>query len=420
MISKHHIYIALLMLMSSWPYLSEANQQQIYTQKDITAVLKKAYTAIKSLQSLSYDITYSSKSYTSNDTFVSTATGLLKYDPSIKLGTKLALDIQYYSKVSKTVRYNGQYAAIHYTDSSGHVVNKLTDVNKEGINWFYGSSIQDYAYNHIFNPKELKRVYSILYRHFIKSISMTDTLLNDQPCYYIIIKAKNINRPNFEQNSITELIIDKSTYLPAVYSKKGTFEGIDLYDLYVIHFKSINMPINDAVFQGDINALPEEEHPAAAVAPVTPSENTSSTAEPDIAMATLPIPTISGDTIVLSQYAGKVVVLDFWYRTCLPCLKLMPEINRLQEQYKDREVLILGINDIDDQESVREYFRLKGYTYSSSYKNGYNFSSFAKITQNPTTIIIGKDGKVAATSIGYGKKSFNELKKAIEKALQEK
>src|SRR5690606_20040822 len=140
--------------------------------------------------------------------------------------------------------------------------------------------------------------------------------LNNQACYHIVIKAKNSKRPNFIQNSITEWVIDKSTHLPVAYCLKGTFEGADLYDLYVINFKSINTPINDTVFQGDINALPEEEHPAAAVAPVTPSENTSSTAEPDIAMATLPIPTISGDTIVLSQYAGKVVVLDFWYRTC--------------------------------------------------------------------------------------------------------
>src|SRR5690606_9771457 len=251
MISKHHIYIALLMLMSSWPYLSEANQQQIYTQKDITAVLKKAYTAIKSLQSLSYDITYMDKSY--NDTARSQASCVLKFDPSVKLEAKFTMDIQL-TDGTKAVRYNGQYATIRYTDKDHNTQSKTIDINKDGLSWFNGSNIKNYSYHHIFNPKDLKRVHSILYRHFIKSISMTDTLLNDQPCYYIVIKAKNINRPNFVQNSITELIIDKNTHLPVVCSKKGTFEGIDLYDLYVIHFKSISTPINNAVFQGDINA----------------------------------------------------------------------------------------------------------------------------------------------------------------------
>src|SRR5690554_6097157 len=56
-------------------------------------------------------------------------------------------------------------------------------------------------------------------------------------------------------------------------------------------------------------------------------------------------------TVKISGLKDKVVLLDFWYRGCYPCLKAIPDLIKLQEEFKD-DLVIIGINDIDDQEDV--------------------------------------------------------------------
>lgn len=403
-----------LALLISFPHKSGATTPDSkYSGKDIKEVLKKSYTAITGLQSLSYDVTHLSKSYTNNDTIMSHASCLLRCSPSVELHAMFTLNIQYDVNETKMVKYNGQYATIYYA-KDGNAESTKINIDKEGFNWFNGTNIRDYVYNHIINSKDLKRVNNIIYKPFIESISMTDTLLSGLSCYHVVVKTKNSNRANAVKNSITEWTIDKNTYLPLAYCISGTFEDIDMYDQYTFHIKAVNPELSDTVFNGEITGLPAEP---VAVIPVAATENTSN-ATRDADMTVLPIPIINDDTITLSKYKGKVVVLDFWYRTCLPCLQLMPDIDKLSGEYKKEDVLILGINDIDSKETVAKYFSYKGYHYLSSYKNEHNISSLANIKENPTTVIIGKQGEVVQKIIGYDRGSYKEIKRAIEKELK--
>ncbi|MEW6210365.1 MAG: TlpA disulfide reductase family protein [Acidobacteriota bacterium] len=52
---------------------------------------------------------------------------------------------------------------------------------------------------------------------------------------------------------------------------------------------------------------------------------------------------IRGQTVRLSDYRGKVVLINFWASWCAPCLAEMPELVRLQEEYKDKGLQIIGI-----------------------------------------------------------------------------
>ena len=53
---------------------------------------------------------------------------------------------------------------------------------------------------------------------------------------------------------------------------------------------------------------------------------------------------LDGKTHALAEYRGKVVVLDFWYRGCGWCIKAMPQLNALAEQFEGRPVAVLGMN----------------------------------------------------------------------------
>ena len=122
-------------------------------------------------------------------------------------------------------------------------------------------------------------------------------------------------------------------------------------------------------------------------------------------------------TVKLADLKGKVVLLDFWYRGCYACLKAMPDLIKLQEEFKD-DLVIIGINDFDDQQDVKDYFEYKKVNYLSTYKTDIDISKGAKITAFPTTILYDKQGKLLQVDTGYSKAGIRQLKKAIKKALK--
>ncbi|MDD3772875.1 MAG: TlpA disulfide reductase family protein [Weeksellaceae bacterium] len=121
--------------------------------------------------------------------------------------------------------------------------------------------------------------------------------------------------------------------------------------------------------------------------------------------------------VKVSDLKGKVVLIDFWYRGCFPCLKAIPDLIKLQEEFKG-DLVIIGINDIDIKEDVIDYFDYKNVNYLSTYKTSYNISKNFKIKAFPTTILYDKQGNVIQTDTGYNKTGIRKLRKAIKTALK--
>ncbi|MDV6169052.1 TlpA disulfide reductase family protein [Flavobacterium sp. DG1-102-2] len=124
-------------------------------------------------------------------------------------------------------------------------------------------------------------------------------------------------------------------------------------------------------------------------------------------------------TVNLSQLKGKVVLLDFWYRGCAPCLMAIPDLVKLQEEFKD-DLVIIGINHSDTQDDVIDYFNYKKPNYASTYKNGDNIPKALNVTiiGYPTTMLYGKQGKLIKMDAGYRKGGIRSLRNGIKKALK--
>lgn len=92
---------------------------------------------------------------------------------------------------------------------------------------------------------------------------------------------------------------------------------------------------------------------------------------------------------------GKVVVLDFWGPFCAPCLSLFPHMNNLHETFKDKGVVFVAIAD---QPFDRCKPKLKKHPLNFIQVFDINFVAFKAfgVAALPRTVIIGKDGKVAA------------------------
>ncbi|MES1212547.1 MAG: TlpA disulfide reductase family protein [Leifsonia sp.] len=115
--------------------------------------------------------------------------------------------------------------------------------------------------------------------------------------------------------------------------------------------------------------------------------------------------TDAGTEVSSSDFAGKVVVLNFWYADCPPCRLEAPDLEKLNRQYSDKGVVFLGVNVQNTGPTARSFEKAHGVTYPSILDavSGSVTAAFAgKIspTAVPTTLIIDAKGRVAARFTG--------------------
>lgn len=126
--------------------------------------------------------------------------------------------------------------------------------------------------------------------------------------------------------------------------------------------------------------------------------------------------TIHGNLVKISNFDGKVLVVDFWATWCPPCLKEIPHFIELQEKYKDK-VKFIGLNVNEEPDKVIEFVKSMGINYTIGYSDEKIENLFGGITGLPTTIIIGKDKRIKSKVVGYRPKEWFEQQ--IINALKE-
>ncbi|HEY4152221.1 MAG TPA: TlpA disulfide reductase family protein [Pseudolysinimonas sp.] len=139
---------------------------------------------------------------------------------------------------------------------------------------------------------------------------------------------------------------------------------------------------------------------------VSPDGTTKTIAQADRGSAvTWSGTTDAGTKVSSSDYAGKVVVLNFWYADCPPCRLEAPDLENLNQQYSSQGVVFLGVNTTNTAATAISFEKSHGVTYPSILDavNGSVTVAFAgKIspTAVPTTLIIDAKGRVAARFTG--------------------
>lgn len=127
-----------------------------------------------------------------------------------------------------------------------------------------------------------------------------------------------------------------------------------------------------------------------------------------------------GTAFKLSDLKGKVVVLDFWAMWCPPCRAALPHIQKLHEEFKDKGVVFVGMNNDgpDDGEKLKKFLEKEGVTFAQFPPNDKVNEAF-KIEGFPTMIIIGKDGTVQDVAVGFGGPAeVAKKKEKLEKLLK--
>jgi peroxiredoxin len=125
----------------------------------------------------------------------------------------------------------------------------------------------------------------------------------------------------------------------------------------------------------------------------------------------------SGTAVKLSDYRGKVVVLNFWATWCGPCKVEIPWFIDFEKQYKDRDFAVLGVSmDDDGWKSVKPYVADKKINYRVVIGSDEVITLYGGVDSLPTTFLIDRSGKVASVHIGLVSKMTyqDEITKLLE------
>ncbi|HUO27733.1 MAG TPA: TlpA disulfide reductase family protein [Bryobacteraceae bacterium] len=124
-----------------------------------------------------------------------------------------------------------------------------------------------------------------------------------------------------------------------------------------------------------------------------------------------------GKTVRLSDYHGKVVLLDFWATYCGPCKIEIPWFMDLERKHKDQGFSVLGVSmDDDGWDAVKPFIADEAINYRVMVGNDSIAEQYGGIEALPTTFLIDRDGNIAAVHVGLTSKS--EFENGIEQLLQ--
>ena len=125
---------------------------------------------------------------------------------------------------------------------------------------------------------------------------------------------------------------------------------------------------------------------------------------------------MGGNTISLEESKGKVVVLNFWFAACKPCIEEIPALNEVYEKYKNNSNVIFASITFDDSIKAKSFQKKYSFKYPVI-PNEKRICDLFEITAFPTNIIIDKDGNYFDLKRGGNKEIGNQLAKSIQNAL---
>jgi thiol-disulfide isomerase/thioredoxin len=129
---------------------------------------------------------------------------------------------------------------------------------------------------------------------------------------------------------------------------------------------------------------------------------------------------LDGQKTKLSDYSGKVLIVDLWATWCGPCKQEIPHLVEIAKEYKDKGVEVIGLTNENPQTDA-EWVKKFSEAFNINYPIGWADDEMqAGLTRGrnsiPQTFIIGRDGKIVKHFVGFSPRLIPQLKAAIEEA----
>lgn len=114
------------------------------------------------------------------------------------------------------------------------------------------------------------------------------------------------------------------------------------------------------------------------------------------------LPVLGGSgSVRLSDHRGKVVYLTFWASWCIPCREEMPHLQNLWEQHREQGFEVIGINVDEDPDAAQQFAQDHDIRFPLVSDRDRSISKQYRVAGYPTHYIVGRDGRVHFSALGF-------------------
>ena len=124
---------------------------------------------------------------------------------------------------------------------------------------------------------------------------------------------------------------------------------------------------------------------------------------------------LDGKPLSVSNYKGKILLVDFWATWCAPCVFDLPNVIKAYEKYHDKGFEIIGISLDDSEEKLRSFIKDKNMTWSQYFDGAGCKNKLAQkygVQSIPATVLLDGDGKIIGRDL-RGEKLDEALATAV-------
>lgn len=383
--------------------------------QDARTILTQSFDTCQAVQHGSYEMNRYMKYLSGEDTTASSYRTIFRKLPDDTIFATAFHTFSYYDgKYTGEEIYTGQHLLSAYLkDSSATIMSNAlwaSDIQDRSHNYEFFSLLTDEDSSPLPNGEDFDD-------EDLGFALLPDDIVEGMPCYHVHV----IDVPKDDEDDFYKTLqvdhhywINKKDFIPIQFSiafelKMGN-DTMYQYERKTITSYDISQPIDED--QLTIESIPSYYKLKDYTPYKSPEPLPVDTIAPD-----WELPLLTDEMLKLSDLRGQLVVMDFFYKSCFPCMKALPALQSLHEKYRDQGVVIIGIDPYDKKEDgIGAFLTKQGVTYQVVLE-AKDVAKLYRVSGYPTLYIIGKDGKILHNQIGYGDETEAKLENVIVKHL---
>ncbi len=135
-------------------------------------------------------------------------------------------------------------------------------------------------------------------------------------------------------------------------------------------------------------------------------------------IASAKLQTLQGETTELFNYLGNITVINFWATWCAPCVKEMPALEKIYQEYRSQNIKVVGVSVYSNPSKISKMLQLTRVSYPILIASKTQVAQFGNLSSIPQTLIVDANGRILKRFVGA--QSFRALNSALENLLTDK